>query len=191
MSGGFSIDGISAADYGVTLLKDPDIPLISSSRDRKTQILNRSGVIWIDSALEPRYFSLECMFRNCFGPADLDSKIRTLAGALVDSSGKPKQIKLIFDETPDLYYLVRYSGSVPFARAWAGCSKFVLNLVADDPYTYEVDEEYDYKTITTSGGNMTVTSSGTVSTPASICVENNGAAEIASGFTIKIEQEIK
>jgi uncharacterized membrane protein len=60
-----------------------------------------------------------------------------------------------------------------------------LELVADDPFGYEAEQTTE-ETITTSGGVMTVISTGTKSTSARLEITNNGAAPI-TGFTITIE----
>jgi len=190
-NGGFTLNGVAASSYGITMRHGPDQPIVPGTKDRAVSVLARAGDYWIDSELGVRAFSLPCFFDRCADAATLDALVRTFAKALTDSYGRPKQLKLVFDDDADKYYLVRYSGQIPFDRKWAGVSDFVLELISDDPYAYEQDEEYDYSTITTSGGSMTVTSSGTVATPARVCVTNNGAAEITNGFTIKIEQEIE
>jgi hypothetical protein len=107
---------------------------------------------------------------------------------LVDVYGKPRNLSLVFDDAPTITYTVRYAGEIPFDRAWVGVSEFTLNLVADEPYGAEA-EQTDEATITTSGGTMIVTGSGTVSTPARLEITNNGASPI-TGFTITIEYEV-
>ena len=184
MTGGFKLDGVDASTYGITLLKDPDAPMIPGTRDRTAKVLGRAGEIYIDSVQESRVFSLDCAFKNCASPADLDNKIRTFAAALVDTDGRPKEMPLVFDETPTLTYTVKYAGNIPFARAWAGCSKFTLSLVAYDPYAYEA-EETTTATVTTSPSTIPVTSTSVVKTPAKICIENTGATPV-NGFTLKI-----
>jgi hypothetical protein len=104
---------------------------------------------------------------------------------LVDVNGKPKALSLIFDDAPTITYTVRYAGEIPFDRAWVGVSEFTLELIADDPFGYEAEQTTE-ETITTSGGTMIVTGTGTISTPARIEITNNGAAPI-TGFVITIE----
>lgn len=190
-NGGFTLNGVAVSDYGVTLRYAPDQPMLPETRDRTVEILGRPGQYWIDSELGVRSFSLPCHFSDCESASELETLVRAFGKFLVDAYGRPKTLKLIFDDNTDVYYNVRYSGQIPFERAWVGVSEFTLELVAEDPFAYETDEEYDYSTITTSGGSMTVTSSGNVATPATVCVTNNGGAEISDGFTITIKQEIE
>lgn len=189
-NGGFKINSIPASTYGITLLYGPSQPMLPGSIDRTATVLNRPGNIWIDSKLGPRAFSLPCQFATTSsGAAELDALIRTFARVLVDSYGNPKQVKLEFDDCPGWYYTVRYNGQIPFDRKWIGCSDFALDFIADDPFTYACNESFDTATITTSGSSFTVSTIGTVITPARVCIKNTGAAPV-SGFTLTFEQEI-
>lgn len=189
-NGGFKLNGVPASTYGVTLAYAPGQPMLPGTRDTTAAVLNRPGQYWTGSELDTREFSLPCHFRDCTSAAALDTKIRSLARLFVDEAGRPKQVKLEFDDSPGWYYTVRYNGVIPFGRAWVGCIEFTLELIADDPYAYSTSEEYDSATITTSGGSLEITSDGNVSTPAVVCVENTGATEITDGFTIAIQYEV-
>lgn len=187
-NGGFSIDGVAASTYGITLLYSPGQPFLPETRDRTEEIPGRAGAYWFDSDLGVRNFSLPCMFQNCADAAALDVLIRAFARVFVHVHGRPRQLALIFDDAPTLTYMVRYAGQIPFDRAWLGCSEFTLNLVADDPYAYE-EEDAAHAHITGDPETMTVTSSGNIETPAKICVTNNGGSAI-SGFTITNNYEV-
>jgi hypothetical protein len=89
----------------------------------------------------------------------------------------------VLDDSPTITYLVR-SGGISINREWVHPTDFTLTLVADDPFGYET-EQVTEADITVSGGTMTVTGTGDVSTPAKICITNNGASTI-NGFTITI-----
>jgi len=186
-SGGFTLNGVPATTYGITLAYAPGQPMLSETRDRMVQIPGKAGNYWFDSDLGPRTFSLPCRFVTT-DPAALDVLIRAFAHVLTHVHGKPIQLALIFDDAPGLTYMVRYAGQIPFDRAWVGCSEFTLDLIADDPYAYEVEDSTS-ATITTSGGLFVVASSGNVGTPAKVCIKNNGAAPL-TGFTITIEYEV-
>ena len=187
-NGGFTIDGVAATTYGITLRYSPGIPMLPETRDRTAEIPGRSGSYWFDSDLGQRRFSLPCDFRDCADAAALDVLIKAFARVLVDVYGKPRNLSLVFDDAPTITYTVRYAGEIPFDRAWVGCSEFTLNFIADEPYGAEA-EQTDEATITTSGGTMVVTGTGTVSGPAILTITNNGGAPIA-GFTITIEYPI-
>jgi predicted phage tail component-like protein len=189
-NGGFTIDGIPASTYGVELAYAPGQPFLPSTRDRTVEITGRAGNYWFDSDLGPRTFSLPCRFTGCADAAALDVLIRAFARIFTHVRGKPRQLALIFDDSTDVSYMVRYNGQIPFDRAWVGCSEFTLELIADDPYAYEPEDDTTISPVTTSGSIAgTVTSSGEVETPAEICITNNGGAAV-DGFEIKVIYEV-
>jgi len=188
-NGGFTIDGVTATTYGVTLLYAPGQPFLPETRDRTVEIPGRAGAYWFDSDLGQRTFSLPCRFTGAADAAALDVLIRAFARILTDVFGKSRALLLSFDDSPTLSYMVRYAGQIPFDRAWVGCSEFTLNLVSDDPFAYEAEDSTS-ATITTSGGTLAITSSGNIITPAKICVKNNGTVPV-TGFTITIEYPLE
>lgn len=187
-NGGFTLDGIPATTYGITLKYAPGQPALPESRDRTAEIPGRAGAYWFDSDLGSRVFSLPCHFVGAADAAALDALIRAFARVLVDVNGRPRTLSLAFDDSPTLSYTVRYSGGVPFDRAWVGVSDFTLPLIADDPFAYQA-EDTAADTITANPGALTVESDGTVNTPAQICITNNGGAAV-EGFVITIEYEV-
>jgi len=188
-NGGFVLDGVAATSYGITLMYAPGQPFLPSTRDRTVEITGRAGAYWFDSDIGPRTFSLPCRFTGAADAAALDVLIRAFARVFTHVRGRPRQLALIFDDSPTLTYTVRYAGQIPFDRAWVGCSEFTLELIADDPFAY-ADEDATTANITTTGvPGTTVTSSGNVETPAEFCLTNNGGAPV-SGFTIKVNYEV-
>jgi phage-related protein len=189
-NGGFTIDGVPASTYGVTLRYGPGQPMLPATRDRTVEIPGRAGAYWFDSDLGQRTFSLPCRFQDCADAAALDTLIRAFARVFTHVHGRPRPLALVFDDCPTLTYMVRYSGQIPFERAWVGCSEFTLELVADDPYAYAPEDATTLSPVTTSGSIAgTVTSSGEVETPAEICITNNGTGPVA-GFTIRVIYEV-
>ena len=186
-NGGWTINGVAASTYGITLRYSPGIPMLPDTRDRTVEIPGKNGSYWFGSDVGQRSFSLPCRFEGCIDAAALDVLIRAFARLLVDVNGKPRALSLIFDDAPTITYTVRYSGAIPFDRAWLG-PEFTLELVADDPYGHEAEQTAE-ATITTSPGVMTVTSSGATSTPARLEITNTGATPI-TGFTITTEYEV-
>jgi phage-related protein len=188
-SGGFLIDGIPCSTYSVTLAYAPGQPFLPETRDRTVEIPGKAGMYWFDSDLGVRRFSLPCRFPTCADAAALDVLTRAFARIFTHAHGKPRQLALIFDDSPTVSYMVRYAGQVPFDRAWVGCSEFTLELVADDPFAYEA-EDSTTANITKSGTSLSVASSGNISTPAKVCVKNNGTVPL-TGFSITIEYPLE
>lgn len=184
-NGGFTLGGTPASTYGITLLYAPGQPMLPETRDRTAEIPGRHGTYWFDSDLGQRRFALPCQFADCADAAALDTLIKAFARVLVDVNGKPKALSLVFDDALTITYTVRYAGEIPFDRAWCGMPEFSLNLVADDPFGYEAEDTTD-GTITTSGAGIAVASSGNVTTPAQVSIQNNGETPV-DGFTITIQ----
>ena len=188
-NGGFTISGVPATTYGVTLMYGPNQPMLPNTKDRVAEVLGRVGSLFISSDVGSKSFSLPCQFRDCETASELDALIKTLARALVDINGRAKHLSLIFDDSPTLTYTVRYSGQISFDRKWVGCTDFTLDLIADDPLGYEEETETE-ATITGDPESMSVYSSGDISTPAIVKIENTGAATV-SGFELKTTIEVK
>jgi phage-related protein len=158
--------------------------MLPDSRDRTEEIPGKPGQYWFDSDLGVRTFSLPCQFQGAKADAAaLDVLVKALARVFVDVNGKPRQVSLVLDDSPTITYLVR-SGGISINREWVHPTDFTLTLVADDPFGYEA-EEVTTGTITTSPGTLAITGTSSKSSPAKICIKNNGASTI-TGFTITI-----
>lgn len=188
-NGGFTIGGVAASTYGITLMYGPNQPMLPETKDRTVDVLGRVGSLFIDSNPGSKSFSLPCQFRDCETAAELDTLIRTFARVLVDERGRSKQIKLIFDDYPDWYYLVRYSGQIPFDRKWVGCTDFTIDLISDMPYAQRITETITSEDITTDPQTWNLVCTGTTETPAKICITNSGAATV-SGIKITHTYEV-
>lgn len=184
MSGGFTIGGQSASYFGITLLTDPDIPMLPAKRDRMVSIPGKAGGYWFGADLEPLTFSLPCMF-SVSSVSELDTAIRTFGRHLVDVDGNPRKLDFTFDHNTNIHYTVIYSGVIPFSRAVYGGSKFTLNLTAIDPYGRHIVTS-DSETITTSGESFEVECDSELSTEAVVRIKNNGSGSIDE-ITILIE----
>ena len=187
-NGGFTLNGTPISDFSAYLVYGPDQPIAPDTRDRTETIPGKRGQYWYGSEVGTRRFRLPCRFSGQDDSADLDVLARALAAFLVDIHGRPRLMRLVFDDSPDLTYHVRYEGEISFDRAWVGHSEFTLDLVADTPYATE-DTDYETDAITTSPGELEITSSGTVSTPAKLSITNNGASGI-TGFEITLRYEV-
>ena len=184
----FTIDGVSNSTLSFYVLDGWGRQMLPGTRDRTAEIPGKDGDYWFASDLTQRAFNIPG-YIVATSESDLNSKIRAQARKFVDANGKPRNISLIFTDEPLLTYTVRFNSGVDFSR-WISNTRgrFEIPLVADDPYAYEA-EQTDEATITTSGGTMVVTGSGTVSTPAILTITNNGVDPIA-GFVITIEYEV-
>jgi predicted phage tail component-like protein len=112
-----------------------------STKDYTLEIAGRHGAWDFGADLERLEFALPvtAMRKDA---ATLQQTLRDLTAHLFDSNGRPKTMKLIFEEESDKYYNVRYSGSLPVDRL-LGIGEFTLPLVAFDPFSYAPSTAYD------------------------------------------------
>lgn len=187
-NGGFTLNGVPISAFSAYLVYGPDQPLAPNTHDRTDTIPGRAGQYWYGSDAGPREFNLTCRFYGHTSPRELDTLVHALASHLVNVHGRPRRLALVFDDSPELTYIVRYGGQISFDRAWLGHSEFDLELIADDPYGYR-KPDYETKTITTSPGEFAIESLGNVSTPAKVSITNNGTTSI-NGFIVKLRYEV-
>lgn len=131
------LGGKTFDELGLVLLKTTQIPILPSTRDRTVQIPGRAGVYDFGSDIGPRQFNLECAIKAATRQ-ELFEKVRALAAHLIDTDGKPRTLELIFDDEPDRYYSVKYSGGVSMERI-VSVGRFTLQLMATDPFAYAVN----------------------------------------------------
>jgi len=131
------LGGKTFDELGLVLLKTTQIPILPDVRSRTVQIPGRAGAYDFGSDLGTRQFNLECVIK-AITRQELAEKVRVLAAHLVDTDGKPRTLKLIFDDEPDRYYSVKYSGGVSMERI-VSVGQFTLQLMATDPFAYAVN----------------------------------------------------
>lgn len=135
------LDGKTFYDMGFIFLQESQRPGLPNTRDRIVTIPGRQGDLDFGATLSSRSFELRLSprARNSY---DLQVHISALMQTLVDPYGRPKTVPLVFPETPDRVYMVRYAGSLPIDRI-VGPGAFSLPLTAFDPYAYSVQSTGD------------------------------------------------
>lgn len=185
----FSLDGRTAAELGVVLLRGHGHPILPQTDDRITTVPGRHGDWDFGADLRSRYFSLPLEFVGCANRQALQQRIREFAAFLVDANGNPRTMRLVFDTEPDLFYNVRYSGRLPVTRIMES-GRFTLPLVAVEPWGQAKEETVVIEQITESPQEIPLTVGGTIATPAVITIRNTGDQAITS-LTIELEQEVE
>lgn len=137
-----TLDGSTFASFGLIEIIEPDIPILPETRDRTIEIPKRDGAYDFGADMGPRRFSIPLVWKDETSKANLQSKIRTFASFLVDTSGKPRNIVLRFDDEIEKYYTVRYAGNLPIQRLLK-YGFFDLPMVAFDPSAYALLDAYD------------------------------------------------
>lgn len=185
----FALNGVTNDALNFYVLDGWSRPMSPATEDRTAKVLGRAGNIWIDSNLSARSFSIPGYFIT-ESPGDIDGCARNLAALLVDARGRPRTLKLIFVDEPALYYTVRYNAEIGLVRYNDQMrGTFAIPLIADDPYAYAVNETVTTEAgITASGHTWTFESATKISTPAKICITNDGASAV-NGITITLEYQ--
>jgi predicted phage tail component-like protein len=154
------LGGKTFSELGLILLRTTEIPILPSTTDRMVQIPGRAGAYDFGSDIGPRQFNLECAIKATTTRQELVEKARALAVHLLDD-GKPKTMELIFDDEPDRYYNVRYSGRILMEKI-ASIGRFTLPLIASDPFAYAIIPLSIPIATDTPGTAMTFSIGGTV-----------------------------
>ncbi|WP_426940669.1 distal tail protein Dit (plasmid) [Bacillus mycoides] len=134
-----TIDGKRISELKLALLPGFQHPAAPPVRDYTVSIPGRPGAYYFGSDIDPMEFKLPLIIKPQENRFELAAAIRKMVAAFIDSYGKPKEVKLIYDYEPDKYYLARYSGSMPIER-YISMGKFELPMIAYDPHAYSIVE---------------------------------------------------
>lgn len=129
------IDGIKLADIGVRVLAGSNIPIAPPTRDRLVVVPGRHGAYDFGSDFDVRTFELDCAIMRQASAIALQRKAREIAALFTDAYGRPKEVRLEFDDEPGKFYTVKLTGALPLERI-ARIGKFTLVLRAADPAAY-------------------------------------------------------
>lgn len=145
-----TIDGIKPEELGLGTFRNSQRPILSSTVDNTVTVPGMHGAYDFGATMGPRQFELECAFitRNHI---ELQQRVSTLAAFLLDGDGKPRTMDIVFANSPDRKYSVRYVGSLNIDRI-SGLGTFTLPFTAFDPFAYST-----YTTIDINVDNMIIT----------------------------------
>jgi predicted phage tail component-like protein len=127
----------SFEELNLKISSDYQRPMSAPTRDYTMEIGGRHGAWDFGADLGPKPFSLPCTLISN-DPTSLQTAINDVTDHLFDATGRPKTMKLVFGESPEKYYMVRFSGNLPINRI-IGIGQFTLPLVAFDPYAYYME----------------------------------------------------
>lgn len=177
----FTLGSLTDVQLGIQLLKGYSEPIAPATRDKTVKIPGRHGEYDFGADLGARLFKLKCEFVDAATRAALQTAVRALAAHLVDSDGNPRDLALSFDKEPTKFYTVRLQGALDIKRIITH-GTFTLRLYAADPFAYGAEKKVE-ETVTVVITEIEVTNDGTVSTPPTITVKNDGVDPI-EGFTL-------
>lgn len=121
-------------DFGFICEPGYDDPLTPSFSRKTYSIPGREGVIPFGTEIKERHFSYPLMIIERFH-YDMQEKFEEFASFFFDKYGKPRRLKMVRDYDPTKFYYVELEKQILPDRL-AEDGKFVLPLVAYDPYAY-------------------------------------------------------
>ena len=187
MAGGFTLGGRTASELGLELLQGTQRRILPDTRDIVLTIPGRPGAYDFGAEFGVRLFELECLLHGAATSEQLQALIRNLASHLIGADGKPRTLKLVFDDEPNKYYNVRFAGSLPIEQI-ASTGRFTLPLVAYNPHAYALEDTTKHVVITDSPTSMTIDKVGNAPARPRIRLVNTGATAI-HGFHLSLEFE--
>jgi phage-related protein len=130
-----TFNDLPISHWGLHLSGSHEHDILPAVNDEVAYIPAMPGAHFMDTQIQPRYFSLELGTDFQEDKMELQRKMREVAAIFVDNRGKPKDVKLSFDYEPNKYYLVRYSGQLSVFRNLI-LGEFTLPLVAYNPFAF-------------------------------------------------------
>lgn len=128
---GIKLDGYSEDYFGLVFLKDHYHPLSPEMRNKTMSIPGMSGEWDFGSEWGSRPFNLPFSIIE-YDRNERQRKLRAFVAFLLDSKGKPREVKLSFDYEPDKYYTVKLATKIDIQRLLS-TSDFTIPFVAHKP----------------------------------------------------------
>jgi phage-related protein len=188
-----TVDGTAytSTALNVALTDRTQRPMLARVRSRTEKVPGMPGAYNYGADVDSLEIVLGCVFTEAAAIANVTAfraALTTLVGYLMNPvTGQPAEVELSFSDTPGKSWTCSLADGVSVEMLTDKLGEFELVFAAHDPFAHEVEDETT-AVITTSPGNMTVTNSGAIPTPAVYIVKNEGVATI-HGFTLKRVKE--
>ena len=187
MTGGFTLGEKTASALGLELIQGTQRRILPDTRDVVLTIPGRPGAYDFGAEFGVRLFELECLLHGATTSEQLQARVRDLAAHLIGKDGRPRVLRLIFDDEPDKYYNVRFAGSLPVEQI-VSIGRFTLPLVAYDPYAYALRETTRYAVVVSSPTAITINKAGNAPIPPKVRLVNTGTTVIRNlELTLEVE----
>lgn len=149
---GFSFNGKHTREMNI-LVTGLKIPLVSNMKDTYESVPGRDGNILFPGWLDDK--RMECTLGVRCARSERIAKLREVARWLYTKERK----QLIFDDSPDVYYMAKVSGQVDVEHL-QGISLVKVAFQAE-PFAYSVNKTSVSKQITASDKQITLVNNGT------------------------------
>ncbi|MBS3938760.1 MAG: phage tail family protein [Peptococcaceae bacterium] len=141
--GGFSFAGEHSSTYSISLLRSP-LSIFPGVREKVIVMTGRHGALRMIPDLGERTLQMECWLQAA-SRAEMYERLDRVRSWLNPMRGSQQ---LLFEETPDRYYLATCVAGGLNAEVTAGQGFFSLQMICSDPFSYAVVP--DIVTVTTS-----------------------------------------
>ena len=129
-----TIGGVSPKELGLGTFRNSQRPILSSTVDNTVTIPGMHGAYDFGATMGPKQFEIECAFMEK-NHIELQRRVSAFAAFLLDGDGRPRTMDIVFVNSPDRKYAVRYVGSLDIDRI-SGLGTFALPFTAFDPFAY-------------------------------------------------------
>ncbi|MCM3208487.1 distal tail protein Dit [Paenibacillus illinoisensis] len=176
-----TIGGVSPKELGLGTFRNSQRPILSSTVDNTVTIPGMHGAYDFGAMMGPKQFELECAFMEK-NHIELQRRVSAFAAFLLDGDGRPRTMDIVFVNSPDRKYSVRYVGSLNIDRI-SGLGTFTLPFTAFDPFAYSTYTTIDINvdnTVITVDSDLLVDSgyTFTLSGPQSVQIQNIGTLNV-------------
>ncbi|TSB47122.1 distal tail protein Dit [Alkalicoccobacillus porphyridii] len=132
-----TLDGHTAEELGLRIHAEFLEPALPSTNDVTVSIPGMHGAHYFGSDFQPREINIPISQTEQETRRDSYLTLKKLKKVLLDGTGRPKEVKLIILTQPDVYYKVRFHGSMSLQELFR-FKRFELPLIAYDPHSYAV-----------------------------------------------------
>jgi predicted phage tail component-like protein len=174
---GFSYNGIHGSTYEI-VARSVDRVLLPALRSKQLEIPGRHGTYdFGENTYANRIVSVSLEYvGESF--TELRTRAREISAWLTGVNGAKR---LIFDDEPDKYYMAKIYNQMALSNIFKqGKTEAAFEC---EPFAYSVTLFTDTASVTASGSTLTVSSSGTIDTPFTVILQNNGISAIST-FTL-------
>jgi len=180
-----TLGGSNLSTFGITVTHVSH-GIAPRTFEKTLHIAGRDGLYDFGADIRERIHEIGCAFTSASTQTALQTLVRAFADHLVDVDGKPRDLDLVYGDESGKTYTARLYGELP-VRRMVELGEFTLRLLSADPFAHS-STNTTADSITAAEQAVTVTNSGTVSTPVKITITNNGAGNV-TGFTLTRRQE--
>ncbi|RDW17051.1 hypothetical protein CWR48_15740 [Oceanobacillus arenosus] len=138
-----SIDGVHITnDLGLKLLPDSSEPMLPETRDSSIVIPGMHGQHSFQSYLGARVLTPSILIPTQAMYHEVQRIVRNVSKLILDDWGRPKEVELIYDYEPDMFYRAKYSGNIDVNRIYK-LGMFPIPFVADKPWAIATVENHE------------------------------------------------